>query len=126
MWTRQSSCFGRKHHLPDQNASTPRLHPIGGGSDVAAPRLKVYRTHIGFYDAVVAAPSQKAALKAWGVHQNLFARGLASVVGDAEIIRLARATPGKVLRRMFGSKDRFEANPRSPRQADIAAFSRGR
>lgn len=29
-------------------------------------KLKVYRTPIGFHDAYVAAPSQKAALKAWG------------------------------------------------------------
>ena len=30
------------------------------------PKLKVYRTPIGFHDAYVAAPSQKAALDAWG------------------------------------------------------------
>ncbi len=89
-----------------------------------SPRLKVYRTHLGFYDAIVAARSQKAALEAWGVNQNLFARGLASVVGDDEIIRLAKSKPGVVLRRMFGSKDRFETRPRTPRQADVTNFNR--
>ena len=67
--------------------------------------FRVYRTHLGFYDAIVAAPSQKAALEAWGVRQNLFQKGMASVVGDDEIIRLARSKPGVVLRRMFGSKE---------------------
>lgn len=33
-------------------------------------KLKVYRTPIGFHDAYVAAPSQKAALEAWGVETN--------------------------------------------------------
>jgi hypothetical protein len=30
-----------------------------------AAKLKVFRTPIGFHDAYVAAPSQKAALEAW-------------------------------------------------------------
>jgi hypothetical protein len=82
-------------------------------------QLKVYRTHLGFYDAIVAAPSQKEALEAWGVHQNLFQNGMASVVGDDEIIRLARSKPGVVLRRMFGSKEAFAEKPRLPKPADI-------
>lgn len=82
-------------------------------------RLRVYRTHLGFYDAIVAAPSQKAALEAWGVHQNLFQNGMASVVGDDEIIRLARSKPGVVLRRMYGSKEKFAEKPRAPKVADI-------
>ena len=36
------------------------------------PKLKVYSTPIGFHDALVAAPSQKAALEAWGAGTNLF------------------------------------------------------
>jgi hypothetical protein len=86
---------------------------------MAAQRLRVYRTHLGFYDAIVAAPSQKAALSAWGVHQNLFHDGLASVVGDDEIIRLAKSRPGVVLRRVYGSKEKYAATPRSPRPSDI-------
>lgn len=81
--------------------------------------LKVYRTHLGFYDAIVAARSQKAALEAWGVHQNLFQKGMASVVGDDEIIRIARSKPGVVLRRMYGSKETFAEKPRLPKAADI-------
>ena len=46
------------------------------------PALKVYRTPIGFHDAYVAAPSQKAALQAWGSDANLFARGVAELVTD--------------------------------------------
>ena len=39
-------------------------------------KLKVYCTPVGFHDAYVAAPSQKAALQAWGAKTNLFAQGL--------------------------------------------------
>ena len=48
-----------------------------------ARALKVYRTPIGFHDAYVAAPSQKAALAAWGADANLFARGSAEQVTEA-------------------------------------------
>ena len=40
----------------------------------------VYRPPVGFHAAYVAAPSQKAALEAWGSDANLFARGVAEVV----------------------------------------------
>lgn len=46
------------------------------------PKLKVFCTPRGFHNALVAAPSQKAALKAWGTTTDLFAAGRASVVGD--------------------------------------------
>jgi len=85
-----------------------------------AAHLKVYRTHSGFYDSIVAAPSQKAALKAFGANQNLFARGLASVVGDDEIIKLAKSKPGVVLRRIFGSREPFRQTPRNPRKSDLS------
>ena len=67
------------------------------------PRLKVYRTAIGFHDAYVAAPSQKAALAAWGVDKNLFARGAAEVVDDPALTREPLARPGKVVRKSRGS-----------------------
>jgi hypothetical protein len=92
---------------------------IRAGTPLMPQPLRVYRTHLGFYDAIVAAPSQKAALEAWGVRQNLFQKGMASVVGDDEIIRLARSKPGVVLRRMFGSKEKFAEKPRAPKAADI-------
>jgi len=42
-------------------------------------QLKVFRTPIGFHDAYVAAPSQKAALEAWGTDTNLFEAGAAEL-----------------------------------------------
>ena len=67
------------------------------------PRLKVYRTAMGFHDAYVAAPSQKAALEAWGVDKNLFARGAAEVVTDPALTKEPLAHPGKVVRKSRGS-----------------------
>lgn len=72
-----------------------------------ARRLKVFQTRLGFYDTVVAAPSQPAALKAWGVKQNLFASGEARQVEDAETVALAEAHPETPLRRVAGSNDPF-------------------
>jgi hypothetical protein len=67
------------------------------------PRLKVYRTAIGFHDAYVAAPSQKAALAAWGSDANLFARGVAEVVTDPALTKAPLARPGEVIRLSRGS-----------------------
>ncbi|WP_307718267.1 hypothetical protein [Sphingomonas sp. TZW2008] len=75
----------------------------------AMPTLKVYRTPAGFHDAYVAAPSQKAALAAWGSDANLFARGLAELVTDPELTREPLANPGEVIRRMRRAPD--EAAP---------------
>lgn len=72
---------------------TPRVH------SVMAPALKVYRTPIGFHDAYVAAPSQKAALEAWGADANLFSRGAAERVTDPALTAEPLAQPGKVIRR---------------------------
>ncbi len=69
------------------------------------PKLKVYRTPIGFHDAYIAAPSQKAALEAWGSDANLFARGLAEVVTDEALMREPLEHPGKIIKRLRGSKD---------------------
>jgi colicin import membrane protein len=57
-------------------------------------RLKVFMTQIGFHNWLVAAPSQKAALEAWDVKENLFAIGAAQVVTDKDCIELAMKTPG--------------------------------
>ena len=73
-------------------------------SATMARALKVYRTPIGFHDAYVAAPSQKAALEAWGADANLFARGSAEQVTDAELMREPLANPGKVIKRPRGSE----------------------
>jgi hypothetical protein len=57
-------------------------------------RLKVFMTQIGFHNWLVAAPSQKAALEAWDVKENLFAIGSAQVVTDKDCIELAMRSPG--------------------------------
>ena len=67
------------------------------------PKLKVYRTPIGFHDAYVAAPSMKAALKAWGTTKNLFSRGAAELVTDAKLTKEPLARPGEVIKRARGS-----------------------
>lgn len=66
-------------------------------------KLKVFRTPIGFHDAYVAAPSQKAALGAWGSDTNLFASGAAERIDDPELTREPLANPGKVIRRLRGT-----------------------
>lgn len=76
-----------------------------------ARSLKVFRAHLGFYDTIVAAPSQKAALEAWGMHMNAFADGAAGVTTDKEAVKAASAHPGLVLKRPFGSKGEFKVDP---------------
>ncbi len=66
-------------------------------------KLKVFRTPIGFHDAYVAAPSQKAALQAWGSARDLFARGVAEVVTDPALTAEPLAKPGTVIKRSRGS-----------------------
>ena len=67
------------------------------------PKLKVFRTAIGFHDAYVAAPSRKAALAAWGSDKDLFARGIAEEVTDAELTAEPLAQPGTVIKRLRAS-----------------------
>jgi hypothetical protein len=78
-------------------------------------RLKVFEARLGFYDTVVAAPSQAAALRAWGIHQNLFADGEARVCEDAKAIEAALAHPETPLRRPAGSTDAFGLEPGLPK-----------
>ena len=78
------------------------------------PRLKVFQAHLGFFDTVVAAPSQKAALEAWGSRQNLFHDGTARVAADVDAIKAALAKPGVVLKRLSGSQDPFVEQPALP------------
>jgi hypothetical protein len=68
-------------------------------------KLKVFRTPIGFHDAFVAAPSQKAALEAWGADSNIFAQGIAEQVTDPQLMEEPLANPGKVIKRVRGSAD---------------------
>ena len=66
-------------------------------------KLKVYRTVAGFYDAYVAAPSQKAALAAWGSDRDLFARGIAEQVTDPALMTEPLASPGTVVKHSRGT-----------------------
>jgi len=68
-------------------------------------KLKVFVTPIGFHDAYVAAPSQKAALEAWGADSNIFAQGIAEQVTDPKLMEEPLASPGKVIKRVRGSAD---------------------
>ena len=82
-----------------------------------AARLNVYVTPAGFYDAVVAAPNQKAALAAWGIHANLFADGQAGPEEDPAWRDKALASPGEVIRKPRGDAAALMAQPapkRSP------------
>lgn len=76
-------------------------------------KLKVFQAQFGFYDTVVAAPSQAAALRAWGIHQNLFASGDARVTTDEAAVKAALAHPETPLRRAVGTKNPFELEPTS-------------
>ncbi|MBI3438867.1 MAG: hypothetical protein HY054_09530 [Proteobacteria bacterium] len=62
------------------------------------PRIKVFRTTIGFTDWVVATSSQQAALEAWDITQNLFATGEAATTEDPTAIKLALDNIGKAVR----------------------------
>ena len=81
------------------------------------PRLKVFEAHLGFFDTVVAAPSQKAALEIWGSRQNLFRDGTAKIATDPDAIKPALAQPGIVLKRLSGSDQPFTAQPQIPATA---------
>jgi hypothetical protein len=67
-----------------------------------ARKLKVFRTAAGFNDAYVAAPSQKAALAAWGADVDLFARGIAEPVTDPKLTAEPLENPGTVVMRSRG------------------------
>jgi len=98
------------------------------------PKLKVFRTPIGFHDAYVAAPSRKAALKAWGAEADLFARGEAEEVTDAGLAEAPLASPGTVIRVARGTAaEHLAALPPAPaptrrarKQADAPVEPRSR
>ena len=95
---------------------------------MAARKLKVFRTAIGFHDAYVAAPSKKAALAAWGSDHDLFASGRAEIVTDAKLAAAPLAEPGKVIRLTRGSAEEHlsalaKSGPRPARRASKAADS---
>lgn len=90
-------------------------------------RLKIYRTAIGFHDAYVAAPSQKAALAAWGSDKDLFARGAAELVEETPLADDLLAAPGTVVKKLRGTAEEQMASlppDRAPRPARRAATPR--
>ena len=87
---------------------------------------KVYQAHLGFYDTVIAAPSQASALAAWGSSQNLFRIGLAKLADDPKAIEAALAKPGMVLRRPAGSTVPFSEHPPLPKIPAIRKQVRSR
>jgi len=80
---------------------------------MAGRKLKVFQAQFGFYDTVVAAASQAAALRAWGTHQNLFASGEAKITTDEAAAAAALEHPHTPLRRAVGSTDPFQLEPAS-------------
>lgn len=61
------------------------------------PRIKVFRTHIGFSDVVVATSSRKAALEAWDVSRDLFKTGEAEETNDPKSVAAALRDVGKAV-----------------------------
>ncbi|HEY5410797.1 MAG TPA: hypothetical protein VIJ94_08715 [Caulobacteraceae bacterium] len=82
-----------------------------GSPKPRAPRLKVFQTQLGFFDSVVAAPSQAAALRAWGTHQDLFAAGDAKITTDKAAVAAALEHPETPLQRAVGTHDAFGLQP---------------
>lgn len=83
--------------------------------------MKVFRTPIGFHDAYVAAPSQKAAIEAWGIGKDAFTRGDAEIVTDPKLMKEPLARPGEVIKRLRGTAaEQFAAlsreEPPAPRR----------
>ncbi|WP_338156279.1 hypothetical protein [Bradyrhizobium elkanii] len=70
-----------------------------------ARKLKTFQ--MGFYDLAIAAPSMKAALKAWGAGSNLFHQGVAKESDDPDVVAATISKPGVVLKRPVGSNGRF-------------------
>src|SRR5215470_1995665 len=76
--------------------------------------LKVYRAHIGFFDTIVAAHSQKEALVAWGGSPAETRQGFVSVTNDVRAVTAALSAPGVVLYRPFGSDGQFSTERTLP------------
>jgi hypothetical protein len=87
--------------------------------------LKVFIAPLGFFESVVAAPSKAAALRAWGVRQDLFASGEARLTTDQAAVKAATAHPGVPLKRPVGGDGAFELDPQLPRAPAAKQGGRG-
>jgi hypothetical protein len=87
-----------------------------------APRLKVFVTSDGLTDYVVATTSKAKALAAWGVRQDVFKEGLARETDDPELVAIAAARPGEVLRRAASTRNELAklepAKPAKPAEPE--------
>lgn len=86
--------------------------------------FKVFQTHIGFHDLIVAAPSMKAAAEAWGSSPRIFAQGFARVTQDPDAVSNALAHPGTVLRRPHGQAGQYKIEPDKPAAPKASAKTR--
>lgn len=84
---------------------------------------KVFAARVGFFDTVVAAPSRKAALAAWGAERDWFAEGLAAPTEEAQAVADATASPLVVLRRPAGGSGAYSLHAAA---ADIPTPPRAR
>jgi len=73
-----------------------------------SPRLKVFVTQIGLHETIVAAPSQRVALEAWGASQDWFSKGKAWDTRDPDTCAAALSQPGVVLARPLGTNKPFK------------------
>jgi hypothetical protein len=83
--------------------------------------LRVFTTRIGFHDVIVAATSQKDALRLWGASCDLFARGRAYETRVSVETKAAFAAPGEVLARPIGSAKPYRFVAARPREIENAA-----
>ncbi|WP_396592834.1 hypothetical protein [Brevundimonas sp. R86498] len=85
--------------------------------------MKVFAWSDGFHAFTVAAPSRPAALKAWGVGQDLFKTGLAREAANGPDRDAALAAPGTVISRGL-SVDVGKLTPAKPKPSNGAARAR--
>lgn len=89
------------------------VHKGNEMAKVAGQKLKVFQAQFGFFETIIAASSQAAALRAWGTHQNLFATGEAKLCADEGAVAAALQHPETSLRRPVGSNEPFALQPTS-------------
>ena len=93
-------------------------------TQVRIGKLKLFKTVIGFHDAYVAGPSQKAALEAWGASTDLFSAGLAERIDDSGVCEAAFDKPGSIVTAKRGTTkewtERAKPKPKKPSKSDTA------
>ena len=92
--------------------TTPKPKPRPKPKPKLPPRIKVFRTTIGFTDWVVATSSRQAALEAWDVSRNLFATGEADITDDPHAIALALGHIGKAVALPKSPSKKLKKKPR--------------